>query len=548
MTRVAIYARFSSDQQRDASIEDQTRICQAEAERRGWTVVDVFADPALSGASTLRPGYQALLEAARLGAIDLALAEGLDRLSRDQADIATLYKLLAFHGVTLFTVAEGEITELHVGLKGAMNALYLKDLAQKTHRGLEGRVLDGRSGGGLCYGYATVPGETGKRRVVEEEAQIIRRIFERFSAGESPRAIAKALNADGILGPRGNVWRDTAIRGHRQRGTGILNNELYIGWIVWNRLAYVRDPATGKRVSRLRPETDWVRVEAPELRIVPDDLWQSAKARQAEIDAMPGRAEAKATEFWKRRRPHHLLTGKVVCGDCGSRFASIGRDYLACSAARGQGACGNSRSIKRPELEALILEGLKQRLMAPDLVEVFVKEATAEFNRLAAERNQSQHAAEKRLIKVEEQLASLVDAIATGLRSPTLQAKLDALEAEKAHLMRQAAEAPAPTVRLLPNLASLYRERAERLAELLQDPDYGAEAKTLVRSLIEQVVVKRDADDQTIELIGDIVAMIGITQAKPSLANAKRPVMDEALVRSVQVVAGAGFEPATFRL
>ena len=103
---------------------------------------------AISGASAIRPGYQRLLEAVLAGGIDVVLAEALDRLSRDQEDIAALHKRLRFLGVQLVTVGEGEIGDLHIGLKGAMNALYLKDLADKTRRGLEGRVRAGRSGGG----------------------------------------------------------------------------------------------------------------------------------------------------------------------------------------------------------------------------------------------------------------------------------------------------------------------------------------------------------------------------------------------------------------
>ncbi len=84
------------------------------------------------------------------------LAEALDRVSRDQADVATLFKHLRFAGVQIVTLSEGEISELHVGLKGTMNALFLKDLAAKTHRGLRGRVEKGKSGGDLCYGYDVV--------------------------------------------------------------------------------------------------------------------------------------------------------------------------------------------------------------------------------------------------------------------------------------------------------------------------------------------------------------------------------------------------------
>ncbi|MYI49368.1 MAG: recombinase family protein, partial [Rhodospirillaceae bacterium] len=157
--RCALYARYSSDQQRAASIEDQFRVCRERAEREGWKVVGTYKDSAISGDSViLRPGVQALLEDARRGAFEIVVAEALDRVSRDQADVATLYKHLRFAGVMIFTLSagEGEINELHVGLKGTMNALFLKDLAAKTRRGLRGRVEAGKSGGGICYGYDVV--------------------------------------------------------------------------------------------------------------------------------------------------------------------------------------------------------------------------------------------------------------------------------------------------------------------------------------------------------------------------------------------------------
>ena len=155
--RCALYARYPSDQQRAASIEDQFRVCRERAERECWKIAGAYKDSAISGDSMiLRPGIQALLEDARRGLFEIVVAEALDRVSRDQADVATLYKHLCFAGVTIVTLSEGEINELHVGPKGTMNALFLKDLAAKTHRGLRGRVEKGKSGGGLCYGYDVV--------------------------------------------------------------------------------------------------------------------------------------------------------------------------------------------------------------------------------------------------------------------------------------------------------------------------------------------------------------------------------------------------------
>ena len=154
--KVALYARYSSDNQRDASIADQLRVCREFAARQGWMVVQEFTDHAISGVTLLRSGFQALMRDALNARFDIVLAEALDRFSRDQEDTAGLFKRLTFAGVNIVTLAEGDITHLHVGLKGTMNALFLKDLADKTRRGLRGRVELGKSGGGLCYGYRVV--------------------------------------------------------------------------------------------------------------------------------------------------------------------------------------------------------------------------------------------------------------------------------------------------------------------------------------------------------------------------------------------------------
>lgn len=126
-----------------------------------------YSDHGASGASHLRAGYQALLLDAREQKCDAVVAESLDRLSRDQEHVAGLYKVLSFHGVVLLTIGEGEISELHVGLKGAISALYLKDLAQKTRRGLEGAGCDrvGRQAAcPMATGSCGRSGRTARRR------------------------------------------------------------------------------------------------------------------------------------------------------------------------------------------------------------------------------------------------------------------------------------------------------------------------------------------------------------------------------------------------
>ena len=189
--------RYSSDKQRDASIADQLRLCRLHAEKQGWHVVEEYTDHAVSGASLLRPGIQALIADAGRGRFDLILAEAMDRLSRDQEDIAGLFKRMSFANVKIVTLSEGEVSHLHVGLKGTMNALFLKDLADKTRRGQRGRVEAGKSGGGNSYGYDVVrslaaDGEAicGDRAINEAEAEVVRRIFRAYAAGQSAKIIA----------------------------------------------------------------------------------------------------------------------------------------------------------------------------------------------------------------------------------------------------------------------------------------------------------------------------------------------------------------------
>jgi len=191
--RAVIYARFSTDMQSDASIEDQERTCRDYAARQGLDVVETYADRAISGASLMRSGVQKLMRDARGRRFDVVISEGLDRLSRNQADIAQIYQSLAFADVMIETVTEGAISEMHIGLKGTMNAMYLKDLAQKTHRGLKGRALSGKSAGGITYGYRALTRLDasgtllrGDREIDADQAKHVRRIFQDYAKGLSP--------------------------------------------------------------------------------------------------------------------------------------------------------------------------------------------------------------------------------------------------------------------------------------------------------------------------------------------------------------------------
>ncbi|MEH3117151.1 MAG: recombinase family protein [Methylorubrum populi] len=244
-----------------------------------------------------------------------------------------MFKRLRFAGVSIVTLSEGEINELHVGLKGTMNALFLKDLALKTHRGQRGRVEAGKAGSGrAAYGYRTVHqldanGEPirGERVIVEEGAKIVRRIFRGYAGGRRAKEIAFQLNREGVPGPRNRPWIDATIRGNAAAGTGILNNELYAGVLAWNQQRFIKNPETGTRVSRVSSESVWIRTEVPHLRIVDDALWQAVRERQRDISALFGphlanTREGRAKRLHLTNRPVTLLSGLLTCGCCGVRW------------------------------------------------------------------------------------------------------------------------------------------------------------------------------------------------------------------------------------
>ena len=272
--RAAIYARFSSDLQDARSLTDQIALAANYASARQFSVVATYEDAAISGSTIInRPGIQRLLEDATARRFDLIITESIDRLSRGQADIAWLYERLTFFGVRIETLADGQVSEIHVGLKGTMAALFLKDLAQKTRRGQIGRVKAGRIPGGKSYGYDVVRTdvERGERSINETEAAVVRRIYRDYVAGKSPLATVSELNHEGIPGPSGGRWNASALLGSRKRRNGILNNELYRGVIIYNRQRFVKDPDTGKRLARENPESEWHRQDVPHLRIIDED-------------------------------------------------------------------------------------------------------------------------------------------------------------------------------------------------------------------------------------------------------------------------------------
>ena len=340
-----------------------------------------------------------------------------------------------------------------------------------------------------------------------------------------------------IAGPSGRSWGASTIHGHRVRGTGILNNDLYIGRVVWNKLRYQKDPATGKRVSRLNPEKDWIVKERPDLRIVPDDLWQDVKDRQGEFVPVRGGAIAN-----QKRRPKTLFSRLLKCGVCGGGVSLIAPGQFGCQTARNKGpaVCTNGARMAVTDLEETILGALRDHLLAdPDLCAEFAAEYARHMNQLRASQDAARAQQRAELAKVTRDLDRLVQALLDGVRGSQVKDKMAELEARKRKLETELEQgAPAP-VRLHPNMGERYRKQVTGLIEALNEPDRRTEAAELIRALVDRIVFSPEEGNPkraTLDLHGDLAGILGLV----SETGGKPPV--------TTLVAGAGFEPAAFRL
>jgi site-specific DNA recombinase len=498
------------------------------------------------------------------GEVDVIVAEGMDRLSRDQEHIAGLFKRMTYLGVKIVTKAEGEINELHIGLGGTMSALFLKQLAQKTHRGMEGRVKAGKSAGGISFGYHTdrrpLPDgtfSTGDRVIDEREATLVRRIFSDYDKGKSARTIAIELNREGVSPPRGGnggragTWSFSTISGNWKRGTGILNNELYLGRLVWNRQRFIKDPATGKRQARPNPPEAWIIEDVPHLRIVDDALWHRVKLRQGAIreDMFAARQEGpnESNAFSVARRPSHLLSGLLKCGCCGARYTLMNKVKYGCSAARNRGTCDNRTLIHREEVERRVLDGLRDKLMHPALLAEFIAEYHREWNLSRKDEDTARATAAAELRQVTQKIDQIIVAITDGMYHASMKEKMDVLEVQKAELQARLGQfaSNAEPLRLHPGLADLYRQKITSLSASLNEDATRAEASELLRGLISEIRLLPDesaSGGHSIEIYGELGAILGLT----GVQNDKTRRLTGGL--SGSMVAGAGFEPAAFRL
>jgi DNA invertase Pin-like site-specific DNA recombinase len=440
-----IYARYSTERQSETSIADQVAVCSAHAIRQGWTVAEQFIDEGISGASFgNRPGAQALEQFALAGGCQVILVTDLTRLSRSSGDLSKFIDRMRFRRVRIVGVQDGyestsRTARMQAGLSGIMSEEFRAMIADRTRSALSLRAEAGQSTGGRAYGYR------------DQEGEIVKEVFRRYADGESMKQIASDLNRRGVPSPGAN-WRRTERAKHGRWLVSalhaLLQNERYVGRLIWNRSAWHKDPDTGKRQRVVRPQSEWVVQEIDP--IIDRDTWGSVQTRFSPTGSGRGGIS------------RYLLSGLLQCAVCGSKFIVYGgsqhRYICGTRHAGGEHACSNGLSVKRDVAEQLILQHVLEQLLSPEAISQALKEMRA--------------AAREAQPAVDPQVAELERLVREGI----LSREVAAPALTEARRRSQSVVTAIPSERL-------WRETVATMREVLQGDDIAAARETLRETL-----------------------------------------------------------------
>jgi site-specific DNA recombinase len=510
--KAALYARFSTDLQRAASIEDQFRNCRKRAEAEGWTIVATFADAAMSGSDANRPQYRAMLDAAARHAFEVLLVDDLSRLTRDSVECERAIRRLEFSGIRIVATSDGydstsKARKVHRGFKGLMNEIFLDDLRERVHRGLAGQAMKHYWCGGRPYGYRLRPVLDASKldvyrqpsrigtvlEIDDEQAAVVREIFARYADGASCLTISRELNARGIPSP-GSTWKRKARRCKGWMGSAvrvILRNPLYSGLVRWNFSQFVRDPDSGKPKRRSRPKAEWVEHRDESLRIIPDELFEQAQART--------RVAANSDKRLKSGgKSKYLLSGLLICNVCKAHYVIADARSYACSGHWNGGACSNHTRVRRDAMERVILGGVRRDLLAPERVERMAAEMHAAYAERMREIAARAETLPQEIEELDARILRLRERLRTGdpdFAVDELQAGIERAESKRRKLIDAGSPAERENARvlaLLPRVAELYREQIDM--GLGGNSAAAAKARTILREMLGEILLSPGED------------------------------------------------------
>jgi len=441
MRKAAIYARYSSDNQREESIQDQISSCVAYAKINDLEIDPnhIYTDSATSGSLRDRNGLNLLLEVARQRSFDVILVDDLSRLSRNNAQMLIHIQELSFLGIDLCSVADNlntadEDSKLAYQLKGIINEAYLDDLKKKTIRGQLGQKRRGFSVGEKTYGYKSEPygnvmiDKKGRSRpegyktyINPHEAAVVKKIHQMYDNGKSIIKIVNELNKQNIPSSKNakNGWGISVIH-------GILRNEKYVGIWTWGKMQNKRNPITGAARQVKRPEPLFT-ATYDEMRILPQDLWDRVQARLKSVEKNWPAAEnnggfSKKQGSYTKVYPKELLSGAMSCSVCGGAIGKVsgkGTGYYGCLNAT-RGGCTNKLLVSKKVAEPIILSEIVRIISNADALQIILKKVEETVAKICATVPEDINLKKAELSKIEKMVQHFVSFIAEGRSSKTI--------------------------------------------------------------------------------------------------------------------------------
>ena len=412
-----IYARYSSHNQKDASIEQQVNECRAHATSLGLNIVHVYADRAISGKTDNRPSFQQMMRDAEQGQFSYVLSWKSNRIGRNMLQAMTNELRLNELGVQVL-YAEEDFDDTAAGrfaLRSMMNVnqFYIENMAEDVKRGMMDNARKAKVNGKLPFGYKKGP----NGEYVEDEyaAPVIKEIFERVAAGEALSEICNSLNLRGFKTSNGRPFGKSSFN-------ALLHNERYRGIYIFGD----------------------VRIEGAIPRLVSDDLFYQV----AEV------VKTKKNPRTNRRRNKngvYMLTGKLFCGQCGSPMVGVSgtsklgdlHHYYVCKKKREKHTC-TKKNVRRDVIEKLVAETIMTYCLRDEVLEL-IAEKTVKFNNKKIQESEL-GLLDIRLADTLTAIKNVMKAIEAGIITETTKARLNELENEKAELLGQIAKAKASIV------------------------------------------------------------------------------------------------------
>jgi site-specific DNA recombinase len=581
-----IYCRMSTVEQGESPAQ-QEAACRVKASALKVEVSEVYIDEAISGSRIDRPAYQQMLQAAKGGQFDTLLLWKQNRLGRDQPEVERAIRQLEHLHIRVVSCngydTNGQTEKnrkLLRGITGLVDQVYLDDLGEDTHRGQAAQFNKGYWVGGKVYGYSLQkvtdpnarPDSYGDPirigtdlKAHSYEAKVVKEIFHLYAdVGLSCDAIAVSLNERGVASP-GASWRNRKVRrcdGKWLSSTVacLLANPLYKGEYRWNVSRWVKDPETGVKKRVERPEEEQKKQDKPKWQIIDNELWQRAceKKKQRAKD----RGAAISTGIANAKRiggadSRYWLGSILKCGLCGANYiGDSAHDYI-CPGHK-SGACANDMRVRRDAVNQAVYDVIKEQLLSKESIERARAVLEAEFKRREREADQTLRKAAntQKLRKLEKQIA---DVRALDLPPTAIEAALTALEAARTEVLDEAAGkvgdkliAARAMLAKIPAMVADYRKTVEAGLKVLAEPKNVSAAREMVRKLlVDGKIVLTPNEARTaiagrvlFKSLGDhVLELAGLRRKVGSRPRSGRKPTSQATL-----VAGAGFEPATFGL